>query len=140
MLLGKKDKISNGVKKVMVFGTFDIIHPGHLDFFRQAKKYGQKLIVVIGRDSTVKKIKNKLPQNSEKDRQKLAGALRVVDQVVLGNSKDQMKIIRRFKPAVVCLGYDQKAFVKQLKLTYPDLKIVRLKPYKSIFYKSSKLK
>lgn len=128
------------MKYVMVFGTFDILHPGHLNFFKQAKKYGQKLIVVIARDNTVKKIKHRLPVNSQKDRQKLVSELKIVDQAVLGDSVNPMKVIKKFKPVAVCLGYDQKAFVKELKSTFPDLKIVRLKSYKSKFYKSSKLK
>lgn len=127
------------MSKVMVFGTFDFLHPGHLDFFKQAKKFGQKLIVVIARDKTVKTVKKKLPKNSEKDRFNLISQLKIVNQVVLGNLKDQMKVIKQFKPDVVCLGYDQKFFINELKSTFPDLKIVKLKSYKSNFYKSSKM-
>ena len=41
------------MKKVMVFGTFDIIHPGHIHLLKEAKEYGDFLIAVIGRDATV---------------------------------------------------------------------------------------
>ena len=126
--------------KVVCFGTFDILHPGHLSFFVQAKKFGKELVVVIARDKTVRKIKNKLPDNSEKDRQALVKGLEVVDRVVLGDLKDQMKVIKKEKPDMVCLGYDQKAFVDILRKTFPKLKIVRLKSYKPKYYKSSKLK
>ena len=41
----------------MLFGTFDGLHEGHFDLFRQAKKYGDYLVVVVARDVNVKKIK-----------------------------------------------------------------------------------
>ncbi len=44
---------------VMCFGTFDILHPGHLYFLRECEKYGDELIVVIARDATVEKVKEK---------------------------------------------------------------------------------
>src|SRR3989338_7442094 len=49
------------------FGTFDLLHPGHINFLNQAKKFDQ-LIIVIGRDRTVKQIKGKLPKHTEKQR------------------------------------------------------------------------
>ena len=49
----------------MAFGTFDLLHPGHINFLNQAKKHGQ-LIIVIARDKTVKEVKGKLPQHKEK--------------------------------------------------------------------------
>ena len=44
----------------MVFGAFDCLHPGHLDFFKQAKKYGDYLIVSVGTDKNVKKIQKRV--------------------------------------------------------------------------------
>ena len=55
----------------MVFGTFDLIHKGHLYFLRQAKKQGGKsaqLVVSIARDINVKKIKRAKPVFNEKQR------------------------------------------------------------------------
>ena len=52
------------MKTVMAFGTFDLMHPGHEYFLRQAKKRGDYLIAVIARDSTVKKLKGKLSYQS----------------------------------------------------------------------------
>ncbi|HEY4500387.1 MAG TPA: adenylyltransferase/cytidyltransferase family protein, partial [Candidatus Paceibacterota bacterium] len=47
------------MKRVMVFGTFDILHPGHLYFLRAAKKLGDYLIVSLARDVNVRKIKGR---------------------------------------------------------------------------------
>lgn len=128
------------MKKVMVFGTFDVLHPGHLNLFKQAKRYGGKLIVVVSRDQVAHKVKGHSPTNKEKDRLALVTALRVVDQTVLGHLFDRLHRIKQIKPDVVCLGYDQIAFVSEMKKAFPKLKVVRLKSYKPRIYKSSKFK
>jgi len=112
----------------------------HIDFFQQARRYGDHLVVGIARDQTVKKVKGRIPGNREFDRKNMVGALRLVDQVLLGSHSDQMYLIRKVKPAVVCLGYDQQVFVDQLRSVFPKLKVVRLKSYKPRIYKSSKLR
>ena len=44
--------------KVMATGTFDLLHMGHIYFLKEAKKLGDKLIVIVARDSTVRKMKH----------------------------------------------------------------------------------
>ena len=119
----------------MVFGTFDILHKGHLSYFSQARKYGNYLIAVVAKDRTVKEIKGRFPRNNDKKR--LAKVEKEVDKAVLGNLKDKYKVIKMFKPDVICLGYDQQADLKELKNF--NIPIKRLKAYKSHKYKSSKL-
>lgn len=125
--------------KVMVFGTFDGLHLGHLNFFKQAKKHGDYLTVVIARDKNVKKIKGRLPKLSEKKRVVIVKAARVGDKVILGHLRDPYAVIRKEKPAVICLGYDQRSFIKGLKEKFPKIKIIRLKPCQPKVYKSSKI-
>ncbi|MBI4653028.1 adenylyltransferase/cytidyltransferase family protein [Candidatus Kuenenbacteria bacterium] len=100
---------------VMVFGTFDILHQGHKHFLKQAKQYGNFLIVVIARDVTVKQVKGKLPDKNEKQRQQAVIKSNLADKVVLGNLKNKYAVIKKFKPDIICLGYDQEYFVSQLK-------------------------
>lgn len=134
-------------KKAMVFGTFDILHPGHVNFFKQARKYGDYLIAVVARDKTVLEVKGKLPVNSERVRKNNILKLKIADKVILGDLKDKYKAIKKIKPDVICLGYDQKAFTEGLKSPLlkggrgvKKIKIIRLKPFKPEIYKSSKLK
>jgi len=127
------------MKQIMVFGTFDGLHPGHLDFFKQAKDYGDYLTVVIARDINVKKIKGKLPKYSETERLKQIIALKQVDRPILGQIKDVYKVIRDEKPDIIALGYDQEKYTNNLVKKFPKIKIIRLKPYKPEIYKSSKL-
>lgn len=127
------------MRKVMVFGTFDKLHQGHLDFFKQAKKYGNYLIVVVARDLNVKKIKGHKPVNNELCRLAKIKIQKIVNKAVLGDKKNFYTAIRKFKPNVICLGYDQKFFIANLKKEFPKIKVVRLKAFKPHLYKSSKI-
>lgn len=129
-------------KKVMVFGTFAILHPGHLYFFKKAKECGDKLIVVVARDINVKKIKRFLPKLDEQARREMVGAIKFVDEAVLGDRSDRYKIIVKHRPEVICLGYDQvvpKNFAAELRRRGVAARIFRLKSYKPQKYKSSKI-
>ena len=129
--------------RVMVFGTFDILHPGHIYFLEFARKYGDFLIVSLAREKNIRKIKGRSAMHSEADRMTMVQALKIVDKAVLGSKDDYIQHIVSQKPDVIALGYDQKAFTHKLKETLADaglkVQIVRLKPYKVKVYKSSKL-
>lgn len=132
------------MRKVMVFGTFDILHKGHLNFFQQAKKHGDYLIVSIARDDTIRQVKGRKPHHSEKTRLKQIKKLGIVDKSILGMKRDKYKNIEKYKPDIICLGYDQVSFVDKLKQELKKrklkTKVIRLKPYKTHKYKSSKLR
>lgn len=127
----------------MVFGAFDILHPGHINFFEQAKKHGNHLVVVVARDNTINQVKNHIPQKPQNDRLEAVQNQPAVDQAVLGYEDDKYRIIREIAPDIICLGYDQIAFTELLetKLKEFDLntKVVRLKPFYPEKFKSSKL-
>jgi FAD synthetase len=132
------------MKKVMIFGTFDIFHEGHKNFFRQAREYGNYLVVVVAKDENVLKVKNKLPRNDEKERLKKIKESELADEVVLGDLVDKYKIIKKHKPKAICLGYDQKVSVSELKKKLAEFglgktEIIRLKSFHPEIYKSSKL-
>jgi len=131
--------------RILAFGTFDIFHLGHESFLKQAREFGDYLIVVVARDKTVEKVKGELPQNSEIIRRQAVIKSNLADEVVLGNLEDKYQVIKKYQPDVICLGYDQIAFIENLKgklkeFNLPDTKIVRLKPYYPEKYKSSKLR
>jgi len=135
------DTKKQAMTKVMVFGTFDFVHPGHINFFQQARQHGDKLVVVIARDSTAEKIKGKKPTFSEQDRLQMVQALRIVDKAVMGYPGDVYRIVREENPEVICLGYDQKTFADKLPDKLKELgmkaRIFRLEPYMPEQYKST---
>jgi cytidyltransferase-like protein len=136
--MGKKKQKT----KIMVFGTFDGLHKGHLNFFKQAKKLSKDsfLVVSVARDKNVFRIKKSLPYLNEKKRWSLIKKSSIVDQVVMGGVKNHITHIKKVHPNFIALGYDQRAYVKNLKKDLKNIgvlvKIVRLKPYKEKIYKN----
>ncbi len=128
-------------KKVIAFGTFDHLHAGHENYLKEAAKLGEQLIVVIARDRTANSIRGKYPDHKEKIRLATIKALPYVTKAVLGDLEDKYKVLKKHKPSVIVLGYDQFVFTQQLSKVLIELKldsqIVRLKPYKPEMYKSS---
>ena len=133
------------VKIVMAFGSFDFLHEGHLYYFREAKKLGDKLIVIVGRDSTIEKVKGRKPRLSEEERLAEIRKIGFIDEAVLGYENDQFKVLDDFKPDIICLGYDQKSFItekleQELKKRGIMPRIIRIEPFNPEIYKSSKLR
>ncbi len=133
------------MRRVMVFGTFDNLHPGHLDYFHQARRFGEELIVVVARDPNVLRIKGRLPQENE--RQRVRAIRRFlkdnhhVGRAILGGLKNRWLVIKKYRPEVIALGYDQQVNLTQLKSEIVKFrlfcKVVKLKPYHPEKYKSS---
>ena len=138
------DQQTDKPKTVMAFGTFDLFHAGHENYLKQAKELGDELIVIIARDETVKKIKGQAPVQNENQRHKSVKMSGYADKVVLGFKGDKHKVLKKFRPDVIALGYDQFVFTQRLEKTLIDLRldatIIRLQPYCPQMYKSSLLK
>lgn len=126
--------------RVLAFGTFDGLHPGHLYYLRQAKRQGDELVVVVARDATVERTKGARPQHDETWRREQLLLVPEVDRAILGRLHDQQGIIHELQPKVICLGYDQEAFTQGLAERYPWVQILRLEPYHPEHYKSSLLR
>lgn len=94
------------MKKVMAQGVFDILHPGHLHYFRESKDLGDELVVIIARDSRVKEKKGLY--FNEDERREMVESLKPVDKALLGSEGDIYSTVREIDPDVITLGYDQK--------------------------------
>lgn len=93
-------------KKVLVGGTFDLLHPGHIHYLREAHERGL-VYAVIARDSVVRRVKGREPIFDEKTRLTLVSSLKYVYEAMLGDEEDFMKPVIRVKPDVILLGPDQ---------------------------------
>lgn len=137
---------SKKIKRVLIFGTFDFLHPGHISFFKQARAITDSsyLVASIARDSNVTRIKRHAPVNSESNRLELVSSCRLIDEAVLSAQDDYIGHIVSLAPDYVALGYDQIAYTEGLeqKLSEAGLncKIVRLQPFHPETYKTAKLK
>jgi FAD synthetase len=130
---------------VLVFGTFDLFHPGHEFFLKEAKKHGDILEVVVARDKTVETVKGKGPVQSEMKRLSKIHSLDYVDEVILGSLGDKYQIIEGISPDIIVLGYDQISFTEnleeELKKRKLKTKVIRLREsFKPEVFKSSKIR
>src|SRR3989344_3182506 len=128
------------MKLVMVFGAFDGLHPGHLDFFKQAKKYGDKLLVSVGTDGNVEKIKGKKPLFSQTERLALVDNCRIVDKAVIGAEDNFFENIASYEPDVICLWYDQWAKEEDVKEGLKDVGLTSCKAFRLKTYEEKRAK
>jgi FAD synthetase len=88
---------------VLAGGCFNQIHAGHIYFLKKAKSLGDKLVVVLANDRN-----NTKPYAiAAKERKKNLQALGIADEVLIGHSSDFSSTIKKIKPNIIALGYDQ---------------------------------
>jgi len=97
-------------KKVIVNGTFDILHVGHVALLEYARSLGGQVLVCIDSDSRVKQLKGESrPINTQADRIKMLGALRWVDMVQVFDTEEQLiEQIKLYQPDIMVKGSDYK--------------------------------
>ena len=114
------------ITRVMAFGTFDLVHIGHIKFLEEAKKLGgenSELIVVISRDTTAERIKEQAPIFNEEERKTVIQTLKPVDKALLGyKGKDMLRIVEENKPDIIVLGYDQRIESEEFQKLKEELK------------------
>ncbi len=103
-------------KKVFVSGCFDMLHNGHVEFFRQAAQYGD-LYVALGSDNTVFELKNRLPVNSEQERLFMVKAVRWVKDAFISTGSGMLDFeneLRTLKPDYFVVNADGDTPEKRL--------------------------
>jgi len=122
------------MKKVFCSGTFDILHRGHMEFLKDAKKQGDYLIVFVVSDKSVYENKKKNPINKQKKRAEAVEELEIGDEVVAVSDdlEKNIELLFKIKPDVFVVGYDQKSSaINKLKkiLSEKGVKIYVSKEY-----------
>ena len=110
-MLGKIKKYENWKKlnKIIVFtnGCFDLLHKGHIDLLYKASTYGDKLVVGINSDESVRKLKGEnRPIENQNIRKKKLLKLKFVDEVPIFHESTPLKIIKTICPNVLIKGDD----------------------------------
>lgn len=96
-------------KRIITFGTFDLLHVGHIHIFRRAAELGDELIVGVSSDELNYSKKQKYPIYSEKERMLIVESIRWVKQVFLEESLELKKeYIQKYKADVLVMGDDWK--------------------------------
>ena len=131
------------MKKVMVFGTFDTLHRGHLYFLRNAAALGDTLIAVVARDKTVGELKGITPMHSYNDRVAHLLKTGIVKKALPSDEeRGSWQVLQKERPQVICLGHDQdrmgdnlRSWLERQKDYSPEIQI--LPPYKRNVYSST---
>ena len=99
---------ATGQKIVFTNGCFDILHKGHIDYLSKAKDLGNKLIVGVNSDNSVRALNKSStrPLQSEESRALIIAALNYVDAVVVFNETTPLELIQSIKPDVLVKGAD----------------------------------
>ncbi|WP_058485676.1 glycerol-3-phosphate cytidylyltransferase [Defluviitalea phaphyphila] len=103
------------MKRVITYGTFDLLHYGHINLLRRAKQYGDYLIVGLSTNE-FNKIKGKQCYFSYEERKKILESIRYVDLVIPENSWEQkIDDIKNFNIDIFVMGDDWKGKFDFLK-------------------------
>ena len=120
---------------VMVNGTFDVLHPGHVALLNTARSYGDHLIVAIDTDRRVRELKGEQrPINNQIDRRIMLSALKAVDIVEFFDSTEELiTLMERYQPDVYVKGSDWKHDTQSTAHQYCKEVIYydRIEPYSS---------
>ena len=121
-------------KTVLTSGAFDLLHYGHIRLLEEAKKLGgpsSRLVVIIARDETVRKLKGRRPVIPEDQRRAVVEALKMVDEALLGyEDLDMTSVIKKVKPDIIAVGHDQDDIEEMARRVVEekglDVEIVRI--------------
>ncbi len=100
--------------RVMASGVFDLIHPGHISYLKQAREFGDELVVVVASDETVRRKKHE-PITPEAMRAQIVSELKPVDRAIVGGQGDIFDTVREIEPDVIVLGFDQNFAEEEIR-------------------------
>lgn len=121
--------------RVLVFGTFDRLHPGHRFLLAEAGKRGE-LTVVIARDVTVALLKGRAPHQNEEERLQAIQKAFPQAHVVLGHATDYLEPVRQVQPELIIMGYDQALPPGVIAGDFP-CRVERMEAFEPHLHKSS---
>lgn len=98
---------SEGQRLVFTNGCFDLLHPGHVRYLREARSLGDALVVALNSDRSVRVLKGEgRPILSEQERAEVVAALQAVDYVIIFDEETPRELIAELLPDVLVKGGD----------------------------------
>lgn len=96
-----------GERVVFTNGCFDLLHPGHIRYLREAAALGDLLVVAINSDASVRRLKGpRRPLQPERERAEILGALEMVRYVTIFDEDTPLEVITALRPQVLVKGGD----------------------------------
>jgi len=109
--IGTYNAVASDLSKKVVFtnGCFDILHRGHISLLQESRNLGQKLVVGLNSDASVRKLKGpNRPINRQDDRKAVLEALDCVDEVIIFDEPTPYQLIKKINPDIITKGGDYK--------------------------------
>jgi len=118
---------------VVTNGCFDLIHKGHIEIFKKSKKLGDKLIVLVNSDNSIKRLKgSSRPIILLKDRLSLLTSIKYIDYIVTFNSLTPVDLYKAIKPNFLTKGSEYKiqklAGEKIIRKFNGKIKLIKMLP------------
>ena len=137
----KLDKSKKQNKIVFTNGVFDILHTGHIQLLKFAKSLGDKLIVGINSDKSVRAIKgDSRPINNQVDRKKILESLTFVDQVVIFDELESKNLLKSMNPNILVKGGEWTKEQVRQRDQVPDEIDVKIFPFVKDYSTTSTIK
>ncbi|MDR0453446.1 MAG: bifunctional D-glycero-beta-D-manno-heptose-7-phosphate kinase/D-glycero-beta-D-manno-heptose 1-phosphate adenylyltransferase HldE [Deferribacteraceae bacterium] len=110
LLIRLEEARADGKKIVFTNGCFDVLHRGHIDYMRRARKLGDMLIVGLNSDASTKRLKGQSrPINNQNDRAFMLSALECVDHVVVFEEDTPYNLLAQIRPDILVKGGDYES-------------------------------
>lgn len=113
-----KNKNKN-MKKVFISGTYDILHAGHIQFFKEARELGDFLVVSFCSDKNLMLYKNRKSAMPEDNKKIILESIRFIDKVIVGNDDggiwDFVPAFFEEKPDILAITTDDKFIEEKRK-------------------------
>ncbi|RAK09771.1 rfaE bifunctional protein nucleotidyltransferase chain/domain [Halanaerobium saccharolyticum] len=109
--LKKEIEADKEAGELIVFtnGCFDILHVGHIRYLKKAASLGDKLVLALNSDSSVKKLKGKArPFVPDSERMEMLAALEMIDYLILFSEIDASQLLEELKPQIYVKGGDYR--------------------------------
>lgn len=120
------------LKTVFTNGCFDVIHAGHIKLLKEARAFGDRLIVGLNSDDSVRRLKGEArPINPVEDRKTVLEAIRYVDAVEVFEEDTPLELIRKLRPDVLVKGADYGAGEIVGEREVPEVHRIELLPGRS---------
>lgn len=125
------EKLSHEKKKVVFTnGVFDILHTGHVEMLKFCKSLGEKLVVAINSDASVKRIKGPdRPINCQEDRKSLLEALSFVDEVIIFEEDNTKDLLDTLNPSILVKGGEWTAEEVRTRDNVCDSTVIKIYPF-----------
>ncbi|MBY8985896.1 MAG: FAD synthase [Candidatus Lokiarchaeota archaeon] len=126
--------MSKIAKKILIAGTFDLVHPGHIYLINEAAKLGD-VYVIVATDKNRELYSGEAPIVPEDQRLAVIKSIKNVKDAKLGrHDNDTLKTVEEIQPDIVLLGPNQRYSIKTLKnglkeIGFNDIEVRRLETY-----------